>query len=452
MAYILPFKALRFDTQKVKLEDVLTQPYDKITPAMQEQYYAKSPHNLIRVELGKPSPNDMEADNVYTRANTFLKDLRKQNILAEDSSPSIYAYSQTFTVPTNNEKKMVRRGFIALGRLHDYSEKIVYRHEQTLTKPKADRINLLRSTKMHTGQIFMLYPDAKQEVETMIWRDVKGRAAEGVMTDEYGVLHQIWRVFDTSVILQVRDKMKDMKLIIADGHHRYETALSYRNERRAEATARMMALGRTGNTAVDLNNPFESLMMTFVNMHGDGLLVLPTHRLVHGLRDFSITSFLEGSAQWFNATEISDPAPDAIMKTLREAGEFGSAIAMVTQKGAWLLRAKEDVVDCAGPLADYTVAQKKLDVLRLHKLLLEDTLHISEQDIKDGKNLIYLRSHQEGIERVRSGADSAQVVFLMSPVTMEQMQAVAFEGNVMPQKSTDFYPKLMSGITMQSVE
>ena len=452
MAYILPFKAVRFDTQKVKLEDVLTQPYDKITPTMQEQYYTKSPHNLIRVELGKASSNDTESDNVYTRANAHLKDQRAQKILLEDSSPSLYAYSQTFIVPEGNEKKKERRGFIALGRLHDYADKVVYRHEQTLTKPKTDRMNLLRATKMHTGQIFMLYPDAKQEVETMIWRDIKGRAADGSMDDEYGVLHQIWRVFDTSIILQVRDKMKDMKLIIADGHHRYETALSYRNERRAEETARMMALGRTGNTAVDLNNPFENLMMTFVNMQGDGLLVLPTHRLVHSLADFSIAPMLEGAARWFTVSELPDPSPDVIMKSVREAGEYGCAMAMVTQKEAWLLRAKEDAVDSAAPLAEHTPAQKKLDVLRLHKLLLEDTLRISEQDIKDGKNLVYLRSHEEGIERVRSGTDGAQVVFLMCPVTMDQMQAVAFEGNVMPQKSTDFYPKLMSGITMQSVE
>jgi len=452
MAYILPFKAVRFDTQTVKLEDVLTQPYDKITPAMQEQYYATSPHNLIRVELGKTSASDTDSDNVYTRAKVFLKDQRTQKILVEDSSPSIYAYSQTFNVPGGSEKKKERRGFIALGRLHDYTEKIVYRHEQTLTKPKADRMNLLRATKMHTGQIFMLYPDAKQEVETMIWRDIKGRAADGSMTDEYGVLHQIWRVFDTSIILQVRDKMKDMKLIIADGHHRYETALNYRNERRAEETARIMALGRTGNTAVDLNNPFENLMMTFVNMDGDGLLVLPTHRLIHGLADFSIASMLDGAARWFTVTELPDPAPVAIMQAVRQASEFSCVIAVVTQKEAWLLRAKEDAIDTAVPLSDFTPAQKKLDVLRLHKLLLEDTLRISEQDIKDGKNLTYLRSYEEGIERVRNGTDGAQVVFLMNPVTMDQLQAVAFEGNVMPQKSTDFYPKLMSGITMQSVE
>ena len=448
MAYILPFKALRFDPQKVKLEDVLTQPYDKITPAMQDAYYAKSPHNLVRVELGRTSANDSDSDNVYSRANAFLKDLRTQNILREESSPSIYAYSQTFRVPDGTEKEMERRGFIALGRLHDYSDQVVYRHEQTLSKPKADRTNLLRATKMHTGQIFMLYPDAKQEVEAMIWRDVKGRAADGSMKDEYGVLHQIWRVFDTSVILQVRDKMKDMKLIIADGHHRYETALSYRNERRAEDTARMMAMGRTGNTAVDLNNPFENLMMTFVNIHGDGLLVLPTHRLVHGLPDFSIESMLKGAARWFTVAELPETDPDAIMQAVRHAGEFG----IVTQKAAWLLRAKEENLDSAAPLAAFTPAQKKLDVLRLHKLLLEDTLRISEQDIKDGKNLVYLRSHQEAIERVRKGTDGSQVVFLMDPVTMDQMQSVAFEGNVMPQKSTDFYPKLMSGITLQSVE
>ena len=193
---------------------------------MREGYYASSPYNLVRIILGKPEPADHTNENVYTRAAGFFGDWRRQGVFLQDSQPSIYAYLERFTAP-GGKTEHERRGFIALGRLEDYSAGVVHRHEQTLAKPKADRLDLLRHTRAHFGQIFMLYSDPSSEIETAARRE---RPPDMEMRDEYDVLHQVWKVSDPHVIDLVRGKMRDKKLIIADGHHRYETALNYRND------------------------------------------------------------------------------------------------------------------------------------------------------------------------------------------------------------------------------
>src|ERR1700751_4227149 len=228
MAHIVPFRALRYDPQRVSPAAVVTQRYDKITPQGQERYYAASQYNLVRLILGKREPGDDDLNNVYTRAASFFRDWRRQGIFLQDAQPSIYVYSQTFTAP-GTKSEVERCGFIALGRIEDYAAGIVFRHEQTLAKPKADRLQLLESTRAHFGQIFMLYND-NGEVDGLL---TQGGPPTTEVIDEYGVRHRVWRVSDPSLVDLVRAKMRDKKLIIADGHHRYETALNHRNARRA---------------------------------------------------------------------------------------------------------------------------------------------------------------------------------------------------------------------------
>src|SRR5437773_30513 len=251
MAHIEPFRALRYDPARVALPSVVTQPYDKITPEMQDRYYASSPYNLVRIILGKQQTGDHPGESAYTRASDFFRDWRRQGIFLQDTQPSFYVYSQRFAIPGGN-REAERRGFIALGRLEDYSARVVFRHEQTLAKPKADRLDLLRATRAHFGQIFMLYSDPSAEVESALATTASPTAE---IRDEYGVLHRVWRISDAAVIDLVRNRMREKKLIIADGHHRYETALNYRNERRAEA----------GEPPAP-HMPYEFAMMTFVNM------------------------------------------------------------------------------------------------------------------------------------------------------------------------------------------
>lgn len=434
MAEIIPFKALRYDPDQVKLEDVLTQPYDKITPEMQSKYYERSAHNLVRIILGKAGETDTEAFNVYTRAAEYLHDWRSSGILKQDTEPGIYAYSQTFTVPGTRELAE-RRGLIALGRLHDYADGVVFRHEQTLAKPRADRLNLLRATRAHFGQIFMLYSDPRDEIEAVL----KKRTEEDPDTsllDEYETLHRLWRIHDPALIQAVQQRMRDKKLLIADGHHRYETALAYRNERRAES----------GSS--DSNAPYEFVMMTLVPMESRGLVILPTHRIVHGLPTFDRERMLEAAGQFFEIDRIDLRTESRSATTLlEEAGDNGTAFVAVTRQGPYLMRAKKNAVQDA--LGQVPSLQRDLDVVQLHRILLERVLGISEEAVRNQENVRYERDAFEAISWVRQGAN---VAFLMNPAKIDQVRDIAFGGEVLPQKSTDFYPKLLSGLAIYALE
>ena len=434
MAEIIPFKALRYDPDQVKLEDVLTQPYDKITPEMQSKYYERSTHNLVRIILGKAGETDTDAFNVYTRAAEYFHDWRSGGILKQDSDPGIYAYSQTFTVPGTRELQE-RRGLIALGRIHDYADSVVYRHEQTLSKPRADRLNLLRATRAHFGQIFMLYNDSGSEIDALLKTKIE-EDPDTSLLDEYETLHRVWRIHDLALIHGVQQRMLDKKLLIADGHHRYETALAYRNECRKE----------TGSS--DPNAAHEFVMMTLIPMESRGLVILPTHRIVHGLLDFDRERMLEAAGQFFNIDRIDLRTETRSATTLlSQAGDKGTAFVAVTRQGPYLLRAKQDAIQNA--LREVPSLQRHLDVVQLHRIMLERVLGISEEAIRNQENIRYERDAFEAISWVRQGAN---VAFLMNPAKIDQVRDIAFGGEVLPQKSTDFYPKLLSGLAIYALE
>jgi len=447
MAHIVPFRALRYDPKRVTPSDVVTQPYDKITPQGQERYYAASPYNLVRLILGKREPSDDDRNNVYTRAASFFGDWRRQGIFLQDGQPSIYVYSQTFTVP-GSKTEAERRGFIALGRVEDYSSGVVYRHEQTLAKPKADRLQLLEATRAHFGQIFMLYND-NGEIDGLL---VQNAPPTTEVTDEYGVRHRVWRVSDPSLVELVRGKMRDKKLIIADGHHRYETALNYRNARRAaEAQPVGAPRERTATMLRSLETeeaPYDLVMMTFVNMNSPGLVVLPTHRVVSGLVSFSPPEFVSAARAYFNVEEV-DTALDAARATgiLREASHVGTAILAVTASQVWLLHTPKAP---ASMFPGLSIRQQSLDVVQLHRVLLEGVLKLSEESIRDQQNLTYIRDAGEALTAARTGG--ANISFLMNPCRISQVRDIAFGGEVLPQKSTDFYPKLLSGLTIYALD
>ncbi len=438
MARIYPFRAWRYNPSAVRLDDVVTQPYDKISPAMQQAYYQRSPFNLVRIILGLPELFDADkGENVYTRAARDLSAWREQGILVQEKAPCIYAYSQQFKVP-GTEIVKERRGFIALGKLHDYSEQVVFRHEQTLSKPKSDRLNLLKATRAHFGQIFMLYSDPAGSVEKILY---DGNApAEAEVTDEYGVLHRLWRISDPAVINQITTAMADKKLIIADGHHRYETALNYSKEHAPAAAAH--STGKLPQPAY----PEAAVMMTFVNMDSDGLVVLPTHRVVHSLSAFDPAAFARAAEEFFTVEALPVGEAAAYIQTL--AAQMGTAFVAVTRGGAFLLRSKPEVIGAA--LTDLPERQRKLDLSHLHSIVLDRLLGLDAEKVREQTNIRYLRDAVEAVDQVRRG--EADVTFLTNPVSMEQLKEVAFAGEVMPQKSTDFFPKLLSGMTIYALE
>ncbi len=432
MAKILPFRALRYDPRRVLLDRVVTQPYDKITSEMQDRYYQSSPFNLVRIILGKAAPGDDERSNVYSRAAEYFRQWRKAGVFLLDPQPALYLYSQRFSVPGATRQTCERRACIALCQLEDYGNGVVFPHERTLSAPKTDRLLLMRATRTQFGQLFLLYRDPDRAVDAML---TPAAPAEVELTDEYGVVHRLWPISDPDLLRKVQELMVPQKLVIADGHHRYETALNYRNECRAAAP------GSDG--------PWERAMVSLVNADSPGLLILPTHRVVFGLAGFRPPSFLDALRRHFEIIPLAEtPDPAQAVDILQESAAQGTSLMAVMQPGTYLLRrdpSREDPL-----LAALSPYQRKLDVVQLHKLVLEHALNISEEDIRRQRHVRYLRGADEAMQQVASG--EAQVAFLMNPVPVEQVCEVAFAGEVLPQKSTDFYPKLLSGLTIYAMD
>jgi uncharacterized protein (DUF1015 family) len=447
MAQVYPFRAFRYNPERAAFDRVLTQPYDKISPAMQEKYYAADAHNLIAVEKGRMYPGDTPQNNVYTRAAAAIEDWIRNRVVVQDPAASFYGYTQEYTVPGTEERR-TRRGFIGAGKLEEYSAGVVFRHEHTLSGPKADRLELLRHTKTHTGQLFMLYSDAEKRVDAILAEAESGVTPATQMLDEYGVWHRLWVIAGPERVAAIQKVMSEQKLVIADGHHRYETALNYRNECRT----------RAGKIAVDA--PYERVMMTFVNTQSEGLMILPGHRVAAHVHDFSWSGVRRYLEPWFAAEEFpfsgSGERTEAKRKLLAKLTEerakraIGVYPAPGAQKRAFFLLTLREGVNLAQLLPNVSPLQRELDVVLLHEGILEPALGITPQAVTAEANLTYEREATAALDAVDSGR--AQIAFLLNPCDVEQVMKIATAGEVMPQKSTDFYPKLMSGITMYRAE
>jgi len=452
MAQVYPFRAYRYDPKHAPFERVLTQPYDKISPAMQEKYYAANPHNLIALEKGRVFSTDTPQDNVYTRAAAALQHWIRDSIVVPDPTPSFYGYTQEYAV-TGTEARRTRRGFIGAGKLEDYSAGVVFRHEQTLSGPKADRLELLRHTHIHTGQLFMLYSDGERRVDTILAEAEAAASPATEMRDEYGVVHRLWVISDLQRVGAIQHAMSNQKLVIADGHHRYETALTYRNECRARGGKRNAAA--SGDPA-----PWELAMMTFINTRSEGLTILPGHRVASNLHDFSWPGVRRYLEPWFTAESFpfaDDRTKEGARTTFlaRLAGARAQRAIGVypsgePNKGAFYVLTLRTGMNVAQLLPNVSPLQRELDVVLLHEGILEPTLGITPQAVTAEKNLTFEREASAALEAVDSGA--AQIAFLLNACDVEQVMRIATAGEVMPQKSTDFYPKLLSGITMYRLD
>jgi len=414
LAIIKPFQPYRYSAKAGDPSRLVTQPYDKINPEMQAKYLAASPYNLVRVILGERHASD-DSNNVYTRAAAYLDDWTREGILAQDPAPGLYAYFQDFQVPDSGER-LTRKGFIGVGKIEDYSAGIVHRHEQTLSGPKKDRLELLRHARAHFGQIFMLYADPEGAVDRLLDEAAAGPPVMDV-TDDYQVRNRAWAITDPSRIALVEKLMEPKKLLIADGHHRYETALAYRNENPGVAAA-------------------QYVMMTFVNMHSPGLRILATHRVLRNLvgtngDGFNAADFFQKAvkAGWSVAACASI---EALKQRMASKDSKKVQIGVVVQN-EWRLmqRARKE---------------GELDVPVLHHDVLGGLLGIGEEAVRDEKYIQYVRGMDAAAAEVEK--NGAQVAFLLEPTPIEDMARIAFAGGVMPQKSTDFYPKLLSGVTI----
>lgn len=407
MARVFPFRAFRYSAKAGNPASLLTQPYDKIYPPMRERYLAASPYNLVRVLLGESRPSDSAEDSVYTRAARHLNEWLANEVLVQDAEPGFFAYFQDFEVPDTGERA-TRKGFIGLGALEEYSKNVVFRHEQTLSGPKKDRMELLRHTGAQLEPLFLMYPDTQGEIDRILDEAAACEPALAV-TDEYGAAHRLWRVSDAAVVERIQAHMADKKLIIADGHHRYETALAYARENPGVAGA-------------------DRAVMTFVNLYSPGLRILATHRVLSGLADFDLAAFLRRAAG-FAVRELQS------LDELRQAWEGAPDRIVIGAASGDKLYALD-----GGPAAG------RLDVTVLHEALLDQALGVNPEAVREQKNIHYVRGVEAACREVRSGA--AQIALLLKPTSLDQVAEISFGGGVMPQKSTDFYPKLLSGLAI----
>lgn len=380
---------------------------------MREDYLKRSPYNLVRVILGKPEDTDNETNNVYTRAASYFEEWIRNGILARDAEPGFYPYFQTFVDPDTGET-LTRKGLIALGEVVDYGAGIVHRHEQTLSGPKKDRLAVLRHTKAHFGQIFMLYEDSTAQVDRIL-DHAAAQAPVGDVQDEYGVVHRLWRIAEPDLIDQVRRAMADKKLIIADGHHRYETALQYRDE----------------NNRPDAR----FVMMTLVNMCSPGLRILSTHRVLRDVPGLDRAKIVAGVS---GLGELSLEHPRDFKRSLgkREDGKIVLGVALPGEEKIHVLRATRNPGD--------------LDVRFLHQKVFAERYGITDEAVREQSFIEYVRGVDTAIDAAYWGR--AQAAFLLQPTQIEEVSAVSLGGGVMPQKSTDFYPKLLTGMTIYKLE
>jgi uncharacterized protein (DUF1015 family) len=415
MAKVFPFQPYRYAAPAGDINHLVTQPYDKISPDMRSRYLALSPYNLVRVILGERLPDDSEESNVYTRARGYFKEWMDRGLLGKEREPAFYPYFQQFTLPDTGER-LVRKGFIGLGAVEDYSAGVVHRHEQTLSGPKKDRLQVLTHTRAHFGQIFMLYPDSAGAVDTILDEAASGEPIMQV-NDEYGAVHTVWRITGDQRLSAIRSLMADKKLVIADGHHRYETALNFRDQNPGLVDA-----GR--------------VMMTFVNMYSLGLRILATHRLVCGLDTFSAPDLLAKAARCFSVSKLD--GLDALRHSWSapHAGRMRIGLAIAGDPGIYLLECEKK--------------PGMLDVPTLHELLIESALGITSEAVRQEKFIRYMRGTGAALDQVRQA--NAQAAFLLEPTSIDDVASVSFSGGVMPQKSTDFYPKLLSGLTIYRIE
>jgi len=434
---VKPFKAFRFDETMVgDVAGCIAPPYDVIDPDQQQYFYEKSEYNIIRIIKGKTTPSDDAGSNQYTRAADYLNTWIEKGILKQDSTETIYAYVQDFQLAGTGFQRF---SFIALAKLEEFG-KTVRPHEQTLNKPKIDRLNLKRATAARFGLPFMLYEDKQKIADKIIEHAIKQKPLVDFV-DEQNVRHRLFAITDRDNIDAIVEMMLDKDCIIADGHHRYETGLTYYKE--------------------NPNPAARYQMMAFVNTRHRGLIVLATHRLVGNLENFRLEKFAADLEENFEITEYRFDSPqdkmDAKQKMLTQmraeqrldkngfgiySGDNAFRVAVLKDKQAMDAVAPEK----SGPW-------KALDVSVLHKLILEKLLGIGEKQLAGGTKLEYVKDTDNAIDESIAKVDrkQRQAAFFMNPVKMQQIEMVTAAGEKMPQKSTYFYPKIYTGLTINKL-
>ena len=430
MVEVAPFKGLTYNSKKIKkLDDVLSPPYDIISEEMQSKLYKNHPENFVRLILGKINPDDNEENNRYTRAKMLFNKWINESILIYSDKPAIFPYKIQYKV---KNKLRIMNGFFVLLKI-DPDYKFVKAHERTLSKPKADRLNLMRACEANLEPIQLLYIDENDNIRNMTDKAINEPIINVKGYD--GFIHKLWRLDDNNIISIIQKELKDKILFIADGHHRYQTAINYAKEVKE----------KTGNT--NENAPFNYRMVILANIFDKGLSILPTHRLIK--KDgIEIDKILDKLKEFFIIKEVIIPAQEnikLICKKIKDDLETKEQhkFAIYLKGKYYLLTLKnESFMDKFAK--DHSKTWRTLDVSILHMIILDNIIGINQENIED--HVRYTRDDEEAIKFVNQG--KFDLSFLMNSTKIEELKAIAEAGEHMPQKSTYFLPKMLSGLVM----
>ncbi|MCB2226749.1 MAG: DUF1015 domain-containing protein [Desulfarculaceae bacterium] len=438
MPVVAPFRALRYNPDKVpSLTQVVTPPYDVINSAQQESYYAADPHNIIRVELNKKRDSDREGDNRYSRSAEHFKAWQEEGALIREEVPCFYLAETAYTDSEGNQR--VRRGFFTLLQVTDTHERKVLPHEQTFTAHKEDRFQLTKAVEANISPIFALYPDDLNEVMNTL-EAAKDPEPVADFVDPMGLPQRVFRVSDPAACTMVKQMMADKVIFIADGHHRYETAINYRNYMREQHP-------EAGPDAI-----WNYTLTYLCSMSDPGLTVFACHRLLPRLDGFGAEDFLALAKPYFEVRELTlsgktDEDKAHIIESLAELDGKNNSLGLISHDSdkAYLLTLKQGVMEAEmGP--DVQPPLSNLDVVVLTQLVLEKILGLDNAARDQEHTIHYLADMAHVLETVKSG--KAHLAFLLNPTKVSQVQDVAEAGLVMPRKATYFYPKVLTGLVI----
>lgn len=437
MPDIQAFRGLRYNLAQVgSLSDCIAPPYDVVDASLQNHLYDLSPFNFLRLELNRRESEDADEDAVYRRAARIYRSWRNEGILQIEPDPAIYVYHQIFDM---NGKTYTRRGFMARVELQRFGEGNIYPHEQTHAKAKDDRLRLTRATQANLSQIFGLYPDPDNEIQNMLEGKVAG--VHGIeATDHLGVLHRLWPINDIKTIQEVTARIADRDMFVADGHHRYETACNYRDELQAQSP-------------LPSEHPANFVLTMLVSMNDPGLVVLPTHRLLHGVPEWTTAQLHEKLSPYFDC-EIVGQGPESTGSVWAEMDRLDEQLIMAIYSRAsneWTrISAKQEAADrMAAIAADHSQDWQGLGVAVLHRLVFEDALGLS--DMPKPTYVHQVKEVIDGLHGRLEGNIIYPLAALVMPATIDHIRAISLHQERMPAKSTYFFPKLVSGLVVHSL-
>ena len=426
MAEIKPFRGMRYNTFLAgKIGELCCPPYDIISEEERLGYIAENEYNVIRLELPK------EGGDVYKTAGEVLDMWRNTGVLVHEIKPAVYIYEEEFNA--YNKRSSVK-GIIVRVKVEEFSKGVILPHEFTLSKAKADRFNLMKATNCNFSQIYALYMDEEHTTLKTIDR-LSDRKPDQKFTDSDHVTHKLWIITDEKVIEKLVNDFADRKLYIADGHHRYETALNYRNY------CRENGISKEGD-------PQDYQMMYLVDMQHPGLVVFPTHRMVRDLESFDKDEVLKGCEEYFDIKKFTSVG-NINSELSKQYKQGKKAFGFYCGKGEWYLLVLKDIEVMADVLPDLSEASQQLDVSVLHSLILEKTMGIDKENMANQINLTYTKFFEEAIMKVDKG--EFQCSFILNPTRVTEIRDVAAAGEKMPQKSTYFYPKMITGMVMNDL-